>query len=117
MKFPLFLFFIVLAHIAYGQSIININCSKDVFTQTQINDKIIYQFIIIPTLNSTWCYDIFKNNKLFIHQTSIPGLPGNEGFKNKSDAEKVARLVIEKLRKGEMPPSVTKEELIKLKVL
>jgi hypothetical protein len=52
-----------------------------------------------------------------IHQPSAPGLPGNEGFKTKADAEKVAKLVIDKIKKGEMPPSVTKEEMEKLKVL
>lgn len=80
------------------------------------NDSI-YHFRIIPSINNTWCYDIYKDKKLFIHQTCVPGFPGNEGFKTKSDAEKVAQLVIEKLKKGEMPPSVTKEELTKLKVL
>jgi hypothetical protein len=77
----------------------------------------IFYFRVIPSINNTWCYDIYKDKKLFIHQTSVPGFPGNEGFKTKSDAEKVAQLVIEKLKKGEMPPSVTKEELTKLKVL
>lgn len=76
-----------------------------------------YTYTIIPSNNNTWCYDIFKDKKMLIHQPSKPGLPGNDGFKNKSDAEKVARLVIEKLKKGEMPPSVTIEELKNLKVL
>jgi hypothetical protein len=76
-----------------------------------------YTYKIIPSINNTWCYDIYKNSKMLIHQTNIPGLPGNEGFKKKSDAEKVARLVIKKLENGEMPPSVTVDEMNKLKVL
>ncbi len=68
-------------------------------------------------MNGSWGYDIFKDKKKFIHQPGKPGLPGNEGFKRKSDAAKVARLVINKLKKGEMPPSVTAEEMKDLKVL
>ncbi len=87
------------------------------FTESnkQVNSG--YTYKIISSVDSTWCYDIYKDNKLLIHQTSIPGLPGNKGFQYKSDAEKVAGLVIGKLEKGEMPPGVTQDELKKLKVL
>ena len=68
-------------------------------------------------MNKTWGYDIYMEKRLFIHQPGIPALPGNEGFKTKADAEKVARLVIGKIKKGEMPPSVTLEEMKKIKVL
>ena len=57
-----------------------------------------YSFKLFESTDKTWGYDILKNNKLFIHQTTIPGLPGNSGIEKKSDAEKVARLVIEKLK-------------------
>jgi hypothetical protein len=73
-------------------------------------------FAIIPAASSTWCYDIYEEGRLLIHQPSIPALPGNVGFSTKEDAEKVARLVIEKIIKGEMPPTMTIEELDSLKV-
>jgi hypothetical protein len=81
------------------------------FANTQFSHK------IIPAVNNTYCYDVLADGKILIHQPSIPGLPGNEGFKTKQDAEKVAKLIISKIKKGEMPPSVTIEELKKLKVL
>ncbi|MBK9730999.1 MAG: DUF4907 domain-containing protein [Chitinophagaceae bacterium] len=68
-------------------------------------------YIIIDAPNSTFCYDIYAEGKLMIHQTSAPGLPGNEGFKAREDAEKVAQLVIEKIRKGEMPPTISIDEM------
>jgi hypothetical protein len=80
-------------------------------------DELNYSYKIIPSINNTWGYDIYTGEKKIIHQGSIPGMPGNEGFKSKSSAKKVALLVIEKLKKGEMPPSVTSEELLNLKVL
>jgi hypothetical protein len=39
-----------------------------------------------------------------------------KGFKTKKMAELVARKIIEKIRKGEMPPSMSQEELDKLGV-
>ena len=72
---------------------------------------------IIDAPNHTFCYDVYADDRLLIHQTSIPALPGNEGFKTKADAEKVALLVIDKIRRGEMPPTVSIEEMKILKVI
>ena len=72
---------------------------------------------IINTTNNTYSYDVFVNEKLFIHQTSIPAQPGNEGFKTKQDASAIALLVIEKIKKGEMPPTISIDEMKKLNVV
>ena len=76
-----------------------------------------YTWNIIAAPGNTYGYDIYRQGKLLVHQTTIPGMPGNQGFAKKKDAEKVAKLVIGKLEKGIMPPTVTKEELQKLKVV
>ena len=60
---------------------------------------------------------MYADGRLIIHQNIIPAMPGNEGFKTKADASKVAQLVIGKIKKGEMPPTVTIEEMKKLKVI
>jgi hypothetical protein len=83
--------------------------SGDTFKQSKITYK------LIPEINNTWGYDILVNNHLKIHQPSIPGQPGNEGFKTKEGAEKVAKLVIKKMKKGEMPPSIDEKEMKRLK--
>lgn len=79
------------------------------------NSKITYQ--IIPAANKTWCYDIIADGKMIIHQPSVPGLSGNEGFKTKTVAQKVAGLVIQKIKMGAMPPSITKAEMQKVGAL
>ena len=79
------------------------------------NTKLTHKIIDAP--GKTYCYDIYADGRLIIHQTSAPGLPGNHGFKTKADAEKVAQLVIGKFKKGAMPPTVSIEELKKLKVI
>ena len=72
---------------------------------------------IIPAANNTFCYDILMEGRLFIHQPSAPGLPGNEGFKTEEAAKKVAELVVSKMKRGEMPPSITIEEMKEIKAL
>jgi hypothetical protein len=74
-------------------------------------------FKIIPSENNTFGYEILMDGRLYIRQPTIPGLPGNTGFNNKETAMKVADLVISKIKKNEMPPSVTVEELKKLNAL
>jgi hypothetical protein len=72
---------------------------------------------IINSLNGGFGYDVYSNGKLLVHQLARPALPGNEGFATKTAAEKVARLVVSKIKKGEMPPTVTVEEMKKLKAI
>lgn len=62
-------------------------------------------------------YDILINGDTVIHQPFIPGLPGNRSFKTKEDASKIADLVIKKIKKNQMPPSVIKAELDSLGLL
>ncbi|MBP9882067.1 MAG: hypothetical protein KBF32_01605 [Chitinophagales bacterium] len=48
------------------------------------NTNLTYKIIGAP--NNTFCYDVFAEGRLMIHQSSAPGLPGNEGFKTKEVA-------------------------------
>ncbi len=75
-----------------------------------------FQYKIIPAPHNTWGYDILRNNQIYIHQPNRPGLPGVEGFSTKRDAIKVAKLVLAKINKGEMPPTISPGELKALKI-
>lgn len=77
--------------------------------------KMSYQIMNAP--EKTFGYDIYVNSKILIHQQNVPSRPGNKGFSSKTDAEKVARLVMSKLKKGEMPPTVTIEEMKNMNVI
>lgn len=66
--------------------------------------------------NKTYGYDIIKNGKLYIRQSVIPVVAGTSGFISKEEAIKVAELVISKIKYHQLPPNVTKEELIKLNI-
>ena len=63
-----------------------------------------------------WGYDILKNNSTFIHQVYIPVIEGNTMFFDKKSAELTGRLVIKKIKKKKTP-YVSREELIKLRVI
>jgi len=85
-------------------SIINPKQSKDT------------SYKIISVWENFYCYEILLNQKVVIRQTTIPGIAGNKGFVSKRDAEKVARLVLDKLSKGIMPPTISKQDLSRLKI-
>lgn len=109
----LILIFGIIATAAFAQKT-DVPLSADK-TSTKNNTE--YTYKIVPSINNTFGYNINKGEKCLIKQLNIPGIPGNNGFKTAEDAEKVAKLVIRKLEKGEMPPSVTSEELKNLKVI
>ncbi len=73
-------------------------------------------FKLVAASSKTYGYEIIVDKKVLIRQITIPGLPGNRGFKTKVDAGKVANLVIKKLKQGLMPPTVEKFEMDKLKI-
>jgi hypothetical protein len=71
---------------------------------------------IISSAENSFGYEIQIQDKVIIRQLSIPGTPGIKGFDKKEDAEKVAALVIIKMRRGIIPPTIEKKELDSLKV-
>ena len=66
---------------------------------------------IIDAPNGTFGYEVLSDDKLFVRQTNVPGRPGNEGCRTREQAEKLSALVIQKIQRGEMPPTVTGDEL------
>lgn len=72
-----------------------------------------YQFFILKADSATYGYGIYADGQLYIWQTNIPGMPGAKGFATQALATKCAELIIQKIKEGEMPPSLTKEELKK----
>lgn len=71
----------------------------------------------IISVENGYGYDVYVDGKKLIHQPNIPGQPGMAGFRKKEDSERVAELVIKKLKNKEVPPAITEEELRLLKVI
>ncbi len=68
-------------------------------------------YFVTHTSDGKFGYNIFIDGKIYIEQQTIPAVAGNHGFATTQDAEKIALLAIEKLKRGEVPPSITVEEL------
>jgi len=69
------------------------------------------EYFIINVPENQFGYYIMIDGKMYIEQKSIPAVQGNNGFATKEDAEKIAKLAIEKIKQGEMPPTISVEEL------
>ncbi|MFA4851459.1 MAG: DUF4907 domain-containing protein [Bacteroidales bacterium] len=54
-----------------------------------------------------WGYDIYIDGSLYIHQPHKPALPGIHGFNNEKSAQKTAELVVSKIRKNILPPTLS----------
>ena len=66
---------------------------------------------IVKLPNNTYGYYIYANGRPMIYQDVIPAMATPLGFKNEEDAEKVAKLMEEKLRKGISPHAISMAEL------
>ena len=87
------------------------------FPSTEAHKNATLSYKIIPAANATFGYDIYSDGTLLIHQPTVPGMPGQEGFKTKTGAENTAKLVEKKITDGQMPPTVSIEELKKIKAI
>ena len=110
-KFILFVFILFGSLETFSQAIKSLKPSiseKVGFSNPMLTYK------IIESVNGTWGYDILNEEKVMIHQTSIPGKSGIEGFKTKEQATLVAKAIIEKINKGIKPPSIS---IVEMKLL
>ncbi len=87
------------------------------FPAAEAHTNAVLTFAVIDAPNGTFGYDVFSDGRLLLHQTNLPGQPGVEGCRTKADAEKVAAFVIEKIKKGQMPPTVETDELKSLGII
>ena len=85
--------------------------NKTAYTDPNDSIKIgSYLIEIISSVNG-YGYNIYKENKLRIHQPFVPAMQGNIGFTSKAAAEKVAQKVVEKLKNGEQLPTISINEM------
>jgi hypothetical protein len=102
-KKNLLLLFVLCVSCLTNQSVMAQSSSEE------LPKKLEYQ--LIKATENTLGYDIMMNGKLFIHQPFAPGISGNRGFSSKEKAEWAAKLVIEKINNGIMPPSLSVDEV------
>lgn len=114
-KLILLFIFSISASISFSQVKSGENATDKKAENKYANSKFGYN--TIDSQNHTFGYEISADGNKIISQPNIPGLPGNDGFRTKNDAQKVARLAITKIQKGDFPPTISYEELKKLNVV
>ncbi|MFM2226577.1 MAG: hypothetical protein RJA07_2779 [Bacteroidota bacterium] len=116
MKKGLFLVvWIISIMVVFAQQSVSLNSSTSSASFAKMKSGIKkYTYKIIDSQNTTFGYEIYADKKVMIKQLTIPGRQGNEGFKTKKQAEFIAKVVVDKIKKGIMPPTITNEELIKV---
>jgi len=62
----------------------------------------IFSYKIISAAEKPFGIDILTAGKLMIHQPTISDMSGNKGFKSEAAKQKIAELVIGKIKKEEM---------------
>lgn len=72
-------------------------------------DEVYVYYKVFQIGENRWGYDIYIDNKRFIHQDKIPAVSGNQAFKTEQDAAKMAQFVLEKLKTMEYPTVTVKE--------
>ncbi|MEY3844793.1 MAG: hypothetical protein RL293_1215 [Bacteroidota bacterium] len=95
-----------------GRTVSPVQSNNKVATESPVNDSHYSVFTFVQP--EGWGYNISENGKQIINQQTIPGVPGNQGFKTSEEALKVAELVRSKLERGTFPPTISEEELQKL---
>jgi hypothetical protein len=70
-----------------------------------------FNYFVIKADSSTYGYSIYANGSLYIQQNTIPGIAGTKGFTSAASAATIAQLAISKIKQGEMPPTITPQEL------
>ena len=77
----------------------------------EIAAKTSFSYYVIQSEGVGFGYCILADGHVYIWQNTIPGIPGNQGFESVEKAERCAGLVIQKIKDGESPPTITEEDL------
>lgn len=86
-------------------------------TEKTVDASPVYTIITVEYPETGWGYQILEDGKLAIDQKHIPAIQGYKGFDSKEKAEKTAEFVVDKMKKGIFPPTLSEAELQNLGVL
>ena len=106
--------FIILALFAGSSFHASANHSVFPLEMSVIADSVpapVVRHAIFRNADHSFGYDILVNGKLRVHQPYIPCVEGNHGFASRTDATRAAEMVVVKVKKGIMPPTLTIDEL------
>lgn len=80
-----------------------------------VDSNSIFELKIIE-LDQGWGYEIFKDSSLLIRQKNIPAVQGVHAFQTEEEANRMGMFVMNKIKEGFFPPSVTVSEIDSLQI-
>jgi len=86
-------------------------------TNAQYCSEYVGNETVDPIIVATWGYQLLKDGKLMIDQKNIPAIQGNRGFSTNEKAELMGSFILQKVKNGGFPPTVSIEEMDSLGVL
>lgn len=87
--------------------------SSPQFPSSDTNSNYVLETI---QLEVGWGYEIYKDGSLLIRQKNIPAVQGVHTFETKEEAAKLGVYVLDKIKNGYFPPSVTVDEIDSLQI-
>ncbi len=84
--------------------------------ETKIQDSAVVTAESFFDSTSGWGYRIKRDTTTIIEQAYMPGISGNKGFENEQLAMNTAKLVMQKIKNQQFPPTISKSELDSLGV-
>lgn len=114
-----YLFFLILIQLIFAcqQNSKVIQNKENKKTKVEKTSQSEYTVIPVEYPGTGWGYQILQDGKLAIDQKHIPVIQGYRGFSSKEKAEKTGNFIVEKMKSGIFPPTLTEEELDSLEVL
>ena len=91
----------------------NISLERD----NSISTEKMFSHLITYDEVTGYGYQILENDSLLINQAHIPAVQGINGFSTKEKAERTAFYILDQVKSGNFPPTITEEKLIELDVL
>jgi len=82
--------------------------NKEEISNPYANSEITYE---IFETEDGFGYEVSIDGQAYVRQSNIPAVTGNKGFENREDASLVAEIMMQKIKEGILPPTVTLEEL------
>lgn len=86
--------------------------TKDIKTTSETEGYVSYsKFRSFQNSDSTWGFTVFVNSKPYLQYRKIPLPKVSSGFKSRIDAEKVAKLFVRLIEKGDLTPDLNEKLL------
>lgn len=92
-----------------------VSCKNEQKKKESPDDLLPIELKLVQLGEGQWGYDIYVDHKQYIKQDRIPAVAGIHAFVSKEEAERTGKLVVEKIKQGQIP-ALSKAEIQQLNI-